>query len=136
MKSKTLYINYQSRINKLITEKRTSFLVGMLVVAFAFGIVTISVIKNASVLTSVAQSNLQKGMVLSTQTQKNKEKGDITPKAAAVKNNTYVVQEGETLSTIAQKIYGNMDMWTELVKLNTIANPDVVPAGTVLIIKK
>jgi LysM repeat protein len=46
----------------------------------------------------------------------------------------YTVQAGDTLSTIAQKFYGNPARWTWLFDANrpVIKNPDVILAGEVL----
>lgn len=45
---------------------------------------------------------------------------------------TYTVAEGDTLGEIAQRLLGSSKRWTEIVKLNGIDDPDVVPVGTTL----
>jgi len=45
---------------------------------------------------------------------------------------TYTVREGDTLGEIAQRQLGSSRRWTEIVKLNDIEDPDVVPVGTKL----
>jgi nucleoid-associated protein YgaU len=44
---------------------------------------------------------------------------------------TYVVQAGDTLGKIAQKVYGDGARWTEIFEANkaTIADPDVIQVG-------
>ena len=45
---------------------------------------------------------------------------------------SYVVQRGETLSTIAQNIYGNRDMWREMATLTGMENPNRIYPGDVV----
>lgn len=45
---------------------------------------------------------------------------------------TYTVREGDSLGEIAQRLLGSAKRWPELVRLNGIEDPDVVPVGTVL----
>jgi len=45
---------------------------------------------------------------------------------------TYTVQPGDTLGDIAQRLLGSSKRWTEIVELNGIDDPDVVPVGTTL----
>jgi nucleoid-associated protein YgaU len=49
---------------------------------------------------------------------------------------TVTVEEGETLSTVAERVYGRADMWERIYEANRdrISDPDHVPAGTRLII--
>ena len=45
---------------------------------------------------------------------------------------TYTVRDGDTLGEIAQRLLGSSKRWPEIVKLNGIDDPDVVPVGTML----
>jgi nucleoid-associated protein YgaU len=54
--------------------------------------------------------------------------------SSQAQSRTYVVQEGEGLSDVAQKIYGNPDYWTKIAEANNIAYPDYVEPGTRLVI--
>ncbi len=49
---------------------------------------------------------------------------------------TYVVQEGDTLGTISQKVFGTCKLAKKLAKLNNIKNYDRIRAGDVLVVKK
>ena len=51
---------------------------------------------------------------------------------AGAKPRTYTVAEGDTLGEIAQRLLGSSRRWTEIVRLNGIEDPDVVPVGTTL----
>lgn len=48
--------------------------------------------------------------------------------------NTYVVQEGETLWSIAEKEYKDGYAWSEIAEANTLTNPDNLEAGTQLVL--
>jgi nucleoid-associated protein YgaU len=56
--------------------------------------------------------------------------------APATPAKTHIVQNGETLSSIAQQYYGNSGAWQRIYNANTkvIKNPNVVPPGTKLTI--
>jgi phage tail protein X len=49
---------------------------------------------------------------------------------------TVTVEEGETLSTVAERVYGRSDMWERIYEANRdrIPDPDHVPVGTRLVI--
>jgi nucleoid-associated protein YgaU len=47
---------------------------------------------------------------------------------------TRVVQQGDTLSAIAQQVYGDAGRWREIATANGIANPRRLQPGTVLVI--
>lgn len=48
----------------------------------------------------------------------------------------YIVKEGDTLFTIAEKYYGIGDKFTEIVKANNLSNADLITSGQVLEIPK
>lgn len=48
----------------------------------------------------------------------------------------YKVKEGDTLFIIAEKYYGNGEKFTEIVKVNTLPNENMISAGQVLEIPK
>lgn len=50
--------------------------------------------------------------------------------------NKYVVQPGDSLSIIAQKVYGDLYAWTRIMNANNLATPDSIEAGMVLIIPR
>ena len=58
------------------------------------------------------------------------------PSPAPVKSvaRTYTVVKGDTLSKIAQSMYGNANTWRKIFEANTdlITNPDVIHPGQVL----
>ncbi len=50
--------------------------------------------------------------------------------------NRYVVQPGDSLSIIAQKVYGDLYAWTRIMTANNLDTPDSIEAGMVLIIPR
>ncbi|MBI5122910.1 LysM peptidoglycan-binding domain-containing protein [Candidatus Roizmanbacteria bacterium] len=50
--------------------------------------------------------------------------------------NKYVVQPGDSLSLIAQKVYGDLYAWTRIMNANKLFVPDQIEAGMVLIIPR
>jgi hypothetical protein len=45
-------------------------------------------------------------------------------------SDAYVVQRGDTLSSIADRFYGDPNMWTAIAEANDIADPDSIAVGT------
>lgn len=56
-------------------------------------------------------------------------KRDEPAKAKASRPTTYVVKKGETLTRIAMRVYGTKDSVKAIIRLNTLVNPNNVPAG-------
>ena len=50
----------------------------------------------------------------------------------AIKGKSYTVQQGDTLTDIAQRGFGDMNMYDDLAKGNNISNPDVLTPGQVI----
>lgn len=53
---------------------------------------------------------------------------EITP----VAGRDYVVQENNSLSKIAEQVYGGQEFWPALAQVNNIVNPDVIWVGSTL----
>jgi nucleoid-associated protein YgaU len=51
-----------------------------------------------------------------------------------VSGKSYIVKEGDTLWSIAEKLYGDPYQWTKLAESNKIQDPDKIEKGTSLII--
>jgi nucleoid-associated protein YgaU len=50
--------------------------------------------------------------------------------------NKYVVQPGDSLSIIAQKVYGDIFAWPKIMEVNGLLTPDSIEAGMILIIPR
>ncbi|RJQ38933.1 LysM peptidoglycan-binding domain-containing protein [Candidatus Microgenomates bacterium] len=63
-------------------------------------------------------------------------KQEIAAQSTQVKqdNTTYVVAQGDTLWDISDKVYKSGYNWTDIAKANNLENPDVVTAGTKLVL--
>lgn len=61
------------------------------------------------------------------------EQGDISPENLPGK---YTVKEGDTLFTVAEKYYKDGSLYTEIVKVNNLANENAIETGQVLEIPK
>jgi nucleoid-associated protein YgaU len=48
----------------------------------------------------------------------------------------YIVQPGDSLSIISQKVYGDIFAWPKIMNANNLATPDSIEAGMVLIIPR
>jgi nucleoid-associated protein YgaU len=46
----------------------------------------------------------------------------------------YLVQRGDVLHEIARRAYGNAALWTKIVAVNNIPNPDLIEINDVLFI--
>lgn len=53
-----------------------------------------------------------------------------------IEGNTYTVVEGDWLSTIAGRAYGDIMAFDKIAKANNIPNPDLIEPGTVLTIPR
>lgn len=58
--------------------------------------------------------------------------GGMTGKAAPL-DSEYIVQEGEGLWQIAEKVYGDGNAWVEIARANNLTNPEGVSPGMKLI---
>lgn len=50
--------------------------------------------------------------------------------------NKYIVQPGDSLSIISQKVYGDVFAWPRIMNANNLLTPDSIEAGMVLIIPR
>lgn len=50
--------------------------------------------------------------------------------------NKYIVQPGDSLSIIAQKVYGDIFSWPVIMTANNLLSPDAIEAGMILIIPR
>lgn len=62
--------------------------------------------------------------------------GDTTIWGPKILGNTYTVQEGDWLSTISARAYGDIFAYQKLAAANNISNPDLIFPGQVLVIPR
>lgn len=120
---------------KRIKEKYLSLLIGMVIVGsglFIFGQMTVSIAGGTDFSNSEFISSFIKR-----DTQVSSSSGQIDSEAAAtsqvkISSDSYVVQPGDTLSIISQKVYGDMYLWEKIAVANGIVNVDNIEEGIVL----
>jgi len=86
-------------------------------------------------------SNLEVGMklVIPQVTPRQTTIGDISATSTSqvtYVENKYIVQPGDSLSIIAQKVYGDLLAWPSIMNANNLSTPDSIEAGMVLIIPR
>ncbi len=60
----------------------------------------------------------------------------ITSSQVTYVEDKYIVQPGDSLSIIAQKVYGDLFAWPTIMNANNLLTPDAIEAGMVLIIPR
>jgi len=50
--------------------------------------------------------------------------------------NKYIVEKGDSLALIAQKVYGDRDAWLRIAKANDLSSPDLIEVGMELVIPR
>jgi len=86
-------------------------------------------------------SNLEVGikLVIPQVTPRQPTVGDIsaiTSSQVTYVENKYIVQPGDSLSIISQKVYGDIFAWPTIMNANNLSTPDAIEAGMVLIIPR
>lgn len=86
-------------------------------------------------------SNLEVGvkLVIPQVTPRQATVGEISDLAASeitYIENKYIVQPGDSLSIISQKVYGDLFSWPIIMNANNLLSPDAIEAGMVLIIPR
>lgn len=120
-KTNTSDLNYRSLLISTIKHKSTSFTLG-----------TIVVLLIASIGLSLTLPKLKPLLNKSG----SKESGQINGKKTSPSKEvrTYVIQPGDQLFIIAEKIYGSGLNMQDIMKANNISNPDQIEVGQKIII--
>ncbi|OGK38148.1 hypothetical protein A3F03_05120 [Candidatus Roizmanbacteria bacterium RIFCSPHIGHO2_12_FULL_41_11] len=86
------------------------------------------------------KSNSDKALVESTkQKQLITEDGQISAIMSERVTNTqteYIVKEGDSLASIAQVVYGDINAWLVIANANNLASPDLIEVGMELVIPR
>ena len=122
--------DYKKLIFNLLKEKYLSLVIGLFVSYFFASLIYQNFIlkdfKNLKILALPKEINLFKKSPSPTPYLL-KAKKEKKPK-------TYVVKEGDSLSLIAEKFYGDLYQWPKIMKANRLTNPDLIEVGMVLLI--
>lgn len=62
------------------------------------------------------------------------ETADTSTMQPATQPKDHIVQDGESLWSIAEKVYGSGEAYVELAKANALANPDIITVGQKIIL--
>lgn len=119
-------------------ESYMSLILGLAVVIIA-GIFVVSFIRNrgsenAPPKTDVSSQKTEKAEEVSKEDSKNTEK-TAKDKSTSIED-TYTVVPGDTLWSIAEKVYQSGENWKDIADANKLENPQVVHPGNKLIIPK
>jgi len=122
--------NYKKLIFNLIREKYISLLIGLLVSYFLAFLIYQNFfakrLKNLNLQVNLPKNlNLIKKITPTPYLKKTKK--EKKPK-------TYTVKEGDSLSSIAEKFYGDLYQWPKILEANNLLNPDLLEVGMVLVI--
>jgi len=128
--------NYQKLIIDLIKKKYFSLITGLLV-SFLFS----SFIYNQFLSQRISKINLKKinlsflnnNKKVSTSLKNNQNKKQEKKEKDY---QLYTVSEGDSLSLIAQKFYGDLYKWPFILEYNNLNNPDNIEVGMLLKIPK
>lgn len=125
LKAEEVESNLQSLLKKInISESTISAVLGALVVVIigGFGIRYFQELKKTEKITEQAASTVNEAIYA-------QQDVDNTPE-------TYTVREGDDLSLIAEKIYGDSELWPAIVEENSLISPDLLMVGQVLRLPK
>jgi nucleoid-associated protein YgaU len=120
--------DYKKLIVNLLREKYVSLIIGLFVFYFFTSLIYQNFfLKNFKNLKMTLPKNFNLLKKPTPTPYLSKAKKEKKPK-------TYVVQEGDSLSSIAEKFYGDLYKWPKLMEANRLSNPDIIEVGMVLFI--
>jgi nucleoid-associated protein YgaU len=120
--------DYKKLIVNLLREKYVSLIIGLFVSYFFASLIYKNFfLKNFKNLKVAFPKNINLLKKPTPTAYLSKAKKEKKPK-------TYVVQEGDSLSSIAEKFYGDLYKWPKLMEANRLTNPNMIEVGMVLII--
>ena len=109
------------KAKKLLTQNRREFVIGLTGLIIIFGLIAYG-----TVIT------LQKPKL---SIPENKPIKQSEPEKSSSTDKFYILKEGESLSDVANKEYGNPNLYPTLVILNNLGSPDTIEPGMKIKIK-
>ena len=120
--------DYKKLIFNLLKEKYLSLIIGFFVSYFFASLIYQNfIVKNFKNFKVTLPKDINLFKKITPTPSLSKAKKEKKPK-------TYVVQEGDSLSSIAEKFYGDLYQWPKLMEANKLTNPDLIEVGMVLVI--
>ena len=162
---KTQVSIYKKKVQLLIRENRSFFITGLIALVFIVYVFCLQLGTQilASLKTNIAElftfkaqdgdkitspdlsntlANIKIDNATPNQVPKDKEL-DINGQISAISSgrvtytkNKYIVQRGDSLASIAQKVYGDKNAWVRIAQANNLASPDLIEVGMELVIPR
>ena len=142
VRKKTYYKrpDYKKLIVDLVKKKYLSLITGFLV-SFLFSFFIYNQFLSQILSQKISQINLKKINLFFLNNNKKaisslKENQNKKKEKQEKDYQLYTVSEGDSLSSIAQKFYGDLYRWQLILNYNNLVNPDLIEVGMVLKIPK
>ncbi|MCA9371294.1 LysM peptidoglycan-binding domain-containing protein [Candidatus Woesebacteria bacterium] len=126
-------------LTKKIRENVYAFATGLAIVCFIFGFVAGNGYGKSSVSQEVADTQSSGEQAMQQKDELVTEDGQISATQTdqvQYAGDTYVIQKGDSLSLIAQRVYGDLNAWVIIAQANNIKNPDDIEVGKTIVIPK
>src|SRR3989304_4744215 len=129
MKRKPATLNYQHLLITTVKQKYFNLVLGMIV----------SLILSSAIYKLLPQNVSLK--IAFTLPKVNVSKPDAKPSkkqpsAKQAQPKRYTVQLGDSLSIVAQKVYGDLNAWPRILEANNLSSPHLIAVGIVLVIPR
>ncbi len=90
--------------------------------------------QSSSVSNELSQTFTEHAPLILSSSQEPEITSELPPLPSSKSVKLYIVEKGDTLSLIAEKVYGNKDMWHKIRDANKIQNINALHPGTKLIV--
>ena len=129
MKRKPATLNYQHLLITTVKQKYFNLVLGMIVSLILSSAIYKLLLQNVSlkIAFTLPKVNVSKPDAKPSKKQ---------PSAKQAQPERYTVQLGDSLSIVAQKVYGDLNAWPRILEANNLASPDLIEVGMVLVIPR
>ena len=129
MKRKPATLNYQHLLITTVKQKYFNLVLGMIVSLILSSAIYKLLLQNVSlkIAFTLPKVNVSKPDAKPSKKQ---------PSAKQAQPKRYTVQLGDSLSIVAQKVYGDLNAWPRILEANNLASPDLIEVGMVLVIPR
>lgn len=140
-------IDYREEIVRSVREKLPYLITGLAVIAIAGMLVIVFYVRVGTQYTEQIIKKLRPAMSVkpmqkkapASATSRVKENGQISAiqsRKVTIKGDTYIIKPGDTLATIAERAYGDENLWTRIAEANGLAADSIIHADNTLIIPR
>ena len=129
MKRKPATLNYQHLLITTVKQKYFNLVLGMIVSLILSSAIYKLLLQNVSlkIAFTLPKVNVSKPDAKPSKKQ---------PSAKQAQPERYTVQLGDSLSIVAQKVYGDLNAWPRILDANNLVSPDLIEVGMVLVIPR